>query len=124
MGFSVTDKLDEANSLDVNAWNWRPTLALLERFAVLPEDELERMGFNGGGGEATVDQARVIAGKLEELLEGLRKDERVRLDLSVTDEPDDGTFYRDDLTKNYSATREWLEQFAGFCRTCNGFYVT
>jgi hypothetical protein len=50
---------------------------------------------------------------------------RILLDGSVTTAPDDATFYKspEDSHKNYSATRPWLEKFASFCETCNGFEV-
>ncbi len=36
------------------------------------------------------------------VLHKLRPGQRMLMDFSVTNEPDDGTFYRDDLEKNYS----------------------
>lgn len=42
-----------------------------------------------------------------------------------TTELDDGTFYREasESHRNYSATRSWLEEFAAFCETCQGFEI-
>jgi hypothetical protein len=49
----------------------------------------------------------------------------VRLDGSVTDVPDDGTFHREpaEQFENYSASEAWLRTFAAFCRECGGFRV-
>jgi hypothetical protein len=32
MGFWIEDLKDDTHDLKLNAWNWRPTLALLEQF--------------------------------------------------------------------------------------------
>jgi hypothetical protein len=122
MGFWIGDLKEETNDLKVNAWNWRPTLVLLEQFQVLEADELERMGFTGGGGSATPEQARVIAQRLRIVLEQLDPAGRYLLDGSNTSEPDDFVLHHDDA-KNYGATREWLEKFASFCEHCQGFRV-
>jgi hypothetical protein len=123
MGFWIEDLKDNTNDLKVNAWNWRPTLVLLEQFRVLDDDELERMSFNGGDGSATPEQARVIAQRLRMVLEQLDPAGRYLLDGSTTTEPDDFVFHRDDPAKNYGATREWLEKFMDFCEHCQGFRV-
>ncbi len=123
MGFWITDLKDETHELKVNAWNWRPTLELIEQFQILEADELERMGFTGGGGTATLDQARIIADRLEVVLEDLKPKDRILYDLTVTSDPDTFELHREQLDKNYSATYEWLMEFAAFCRTCNGFTV-
>jgi hypothetical protein len=123
MGFWIEDLKDKTNDLKVNAWNWRPTLELLEQFQILEADELERMSFTGGGGTATQDQARSIADRLGAVLEGLQPKDRILYDLTVTSDLDTFELYREQLEKNYSATYEWLVEFAAFCRTCNGFTV-
>jgi hypothetical protein len=123
MGFWVLDQKDEANALKINAWNWRPTLVMLEQFQILDAEQLERMSFNGGNGNATVEQARVIAQKLKIMLEPLGPGDRFLLDRSTTTEPDDFVFHQEDLGKNYGASREWLEQFMNFCEGCQGFRV-
>ena len=43
----------QGEDLQVNAWNWRPTLELLLAANVIPEDDHELMGANGCGGEAS-----------------------------------------------------------------------
>ncbi len=123
MGFWIEDLKDKTNELKVNAWNWRPTLGLLEQFQILEADELERMGFTGGGGQATQDQARSIADRLEVVLKGMQPKDRMLYDLTVTSDPDNFELHREELEKNYGATYEWLMEFAAFCRTCNGFTV-
>jgi hypothetical protein len=123
VSFWVLDLEDETSSLKVNVWNWRPTLVLLERFRVLEPEMIERMGFNGGSGSATKAEARAIARELKPLLGLIGEGDRVLLDGSTTGQPDDFVFHRDDLEKNYGATREWLEKFMVFCEHCQGFQV-
>jgi hypothetical protein len=123
MGFWINDLKDDTKDLKVNAWNWRPTLELLEQFQVLDAEELERMSFTGGGGQATPEQARIIADRLEAVLERLKSKDRILYDLTVTNDPDTFELHREQPEKNYSATYEWLAEFAAFCRTCDGFTV-
>ena len=49
----------------------------------------------------------------------------VYADLSITDAPDDMTLYRDrdEDWKNYSASHDWLRDFAEFCLRSKGFQV-
>ena len=121
----MTFELEPAtgDGISINGWNWRPTLELLHRTGILPEETLELMSFNGGGGAATPEQAERIAVFLDDYLAELRPDERVTLDGAVTAEPDTGEFHRDDLARNYSATHAWLTRFRDFCRSSGGFEV-
>ncbi len=123
MGFFIIDLKDEQNALKVNVWNWRPTLEMITKMNILEIQELESMSFNGGSGKATESQTKLIAQKLRLMLAGLESNARVLVDGSVTTEPDDGEFHRDEVEKNYSATKDWLERFAEFCESCKGFYV-
>jgi hypothetical protein len=123
MGFWLLDLEDDALSLDVNAWNWRPTVELLRSFDLLAEDEIECMEFTGGGGKASREEARAIGERIMALIETLEGGHRVMLDGQVETTLDDGTFHRDDLAMNYSASKEWLERFADFCAKCKGFRV-
>ena len=49
------------NSISINGWNWRPTLELLHRTAIMSAETLELMSFTGGGGQATSGEAERIA---------------------------------------------------------------
>ena len=109
------------DSISINGWNWRPTLELLHRTAVLSAETLELMSFTGGGGQATSGEAERIAEFLDSYLAGLGPGDRVTFNGAVTAEPDTGEFHRDDLARNYSATYEWLARFRDFCRSSGGF---
>ena len=82
------------------------------------------MGFSGGGPKITGEESRKLAVYFENtVLSHLQPGERVLYDFSMTDKPDDGTFYRDDQMLNYSATYEWLSEFTDFLKECTGFTV-
>jgi hypothetical protein len=107
--------------LNVNSWNWRPFLALLERHGVLDADKVERLGYNMTV-EVTGDEALRIASFLDGYLTGVPADGRVLLDGSITTEPDTFEFHRDDLARNYSATAPMLAKLGDFCRNArDGF---
>lgn len=120
MGFILVPRRGE--DVCVNAWNWRPTLELLRAAQVLEEEKLDLMGANLYT-EVSAEEAQGIARFLDTYLPGLEPDSRVLYDLTVTREQDTGEIYRDDLTKNYSATASWLTRFRDFCRTSAGFNV-
>ncbi len=98
------------SSISINGWNWRPTLELLHRTAILSAQTLELMSFTGGG-QATSGEAERIAEFLDSYLAGLDPGDRVTFDGALTAQPDTGEFHRDDLARNYSATYEWLARY-------------
>jgi hypothetical protein len=125
MGVTLCDLGRDDRSEDCNWWNWRPTIELLRLSGLFDEERLELMGCNAGV-EVSEAEARAVAQFLEErILPAVRPDQRLLLDGSVTDEPDDGTFHREAgrQHENYSAHGEWLRRFADFCRECGGFSV-
>jgi hypothetical protein len=106
----------------INAWNWRPTEALVRRTGIVPDETLELLEY--GISEVTAEQAGRLAGFLDDYLSRLGPRDRVLLDGQVVDEPDTFEFHREDLARNYSATYEWLTRFRDFCRTSNGFTMS
>ncbi len=111
----------DRRSLHVNAWNWRPTLGLLESADVLDADTLALLGYNISV-ELSGEDARRIATFLDAYLADISAGGRVRLDGSVTTEPDTYEFHREDLAGNYSATVGWLRLLQEFCHAAtDGF---
>lgn len=118
------------DDLQINGWNWRPTLELLLRDGLISEELHERMGAQGAGGEADAELAGRIADAIERTLGEMKPGERMQADLTITDRPraksaitpetQPGGLDTDDI---YSATREWLTTFAQFCRGSGGFEV-
>jgi len=113
----------------INAWNWRPILALLRDAKLISDDLYERMGLWGMAKE-DAEIAERIADYLDQRLETMKAGERVRADLTVTDEPKKRLVITQntqadefDSVEAYSATYEWLVQFRDFSRTSGGFRV-
>ena len=119
---SWTLETPDGTVMRVNAWNWRPALALFERHGVLDADTVELLGYNNTV-EVTGEQAARIARFLDGYLAGVPRDGRVLPDGSVTTEPDTFELHRDDLDRNYSATAEVLAELRDFCRDARGGFT-
>ncbi len=112
---------NDIDDLNVNVGRWGATMPLIQQSNIL-EPEVEIFG------ERTVDARMETCIKLADWLElniltKLDVDSRIKQTGKITCEPDDGTFYRDDLSENYSVDRDWLLQFVAFLRECGGFYT-
>jgi hypothetical protein len=117
--------------LRVNAWNWRPTIALLRHANLIDEQQHELMGCNGCSGGVTSEIANSIAYFLDEQLKHMTPGQRLRADLTATNEPKRMVIFTPgmkvediDAAEIYSATYEWLVIFRDFCRTSAGFKVS
>lgn len=121
---------NEGQDLQINSWNWRPTLELLFAEGVITEDDHERMGAQGLGGKVDEAKALTIAKVVERKLLGMGPGERMLANLTVTREPKQRVLFTpgmkiDDVDSNelYSTTYEWLETFMNFCRSSRGFRI-
>ena len=121
---------NEGEDLQVNAWNWRPTLQLLLAAEVITEEDHELMGCHGCGAKVDQEKAARIADVVAGKLSSMSPEQRMLADLSVSSEPKKLTVFSpnmnaDDIDTNelYSTTFEWLDTFAKFCRSSNGFKV-
>lgn len=107
---SITLEDAQGQRVDVNAWNWgvlHYAVACAKPPVFEDEEFLEVLRF--GGVTLAQEQADDFWEYLSEVvLPLLKPGQRMLLDFSVTDEPDDGTFHRDDLEKNYSLRYEVL----------------
>jgi hypothetical protein len=107
--------------LKVSAWTWGPIHDLVATAGIMPADLWEMTRYNGTGAELGEQQTAMLADFLESrILSRLRDGERLLADGTVTDVPDDGTLYRDDLSKNYSVRREMLVRIINFLRAAKG----
>jgi hypothetical protein len=123
MDFTLVDLESEERQVSVDAWNWRPTLAAVRSFALIDEERLALMGFNGTEVEVSKEEAREIGRRVrDEVLPRLGEGDRLLLGLEVAGGPP-GEFSEEDLSSNYAATREWLAEFAEFCLGSEGFEV-
>jgi hypothetical protein len=121
---------NQGEELQINAWNWRPTLELLRAEGVLTEDEYERMGGQSLGGIVDGAKTLLIAEVIARKLRSMNPGERMLANLSVSKEPKEliectPKMNVNDIDTNelYSTTYEWLETFESFCKTSNGFEV-
>jgi hypothetical protein len=104
--------------------DWHPTVEILRRAELVDFDKRLFLELKLSGVRFSKAEATAIAHHLRShILPPLSPESRIWLDGSATDEPDTGELYRtpEDMDKNYSASRDWLEQFADFCETCGGF---
>jgi hypothetical protein len=116
--------------LQVNGWNWRPTLELLLAAGVITEQDHEVMGCHGCGGKVDQEKAERIADVVVAKLSSMNPGERMLANLGVSSEPKKLAVFDPSLNTNdidinelYSTTFEWLDTFAKFCRSSNGFKV-
>ena len=120
----------QRKDIQVNAWNWRPTLELLRAEKLINEDEYDRMGAQGCGGQADAALACSIADAVERQLLSMNPGERMCADLKVTATSKVRQVFTPETKPNeidpnelYSATFEWLASFKDFCRRSGGFEV-
>jgi hypothetical protein len=116
----------EGYEFRANVWNWKPTLEIIKSFDILSDGKLRQMEYNATGVKLSKEEAHEIGEKIrDEILPKLEPNKRIFSDLSITDEPDDGTLYKDEdeQWKNYSVNHDWLKDFVEFCLKSKGFQV-
>jgi hypothetical protein len=129
MSFILQDMGDDGNDLQINGWNWRPTIALLVNADILPSGErAEKCLCQGCGGYFTNEEAKRAAEFLEDLIAQMKPEERIMLDGSVRNksknydipitEWDEGEAW-----DHYSAGYDWLQKFRTFCLGSSGFEI-
>ena len=126
MSFILIDMGSESFEFHTNGWNWKTALEIIKSFDIISENDLRQMNYNATGAMVEKEEAHTIGQRIQnEILPQLEPDKRILGDLSITDEPDDGTFYRDEdeQWKNYSADFEWMKDFSDFCLRSKGFQV-
>jgi hypothetical protein len=120
------DSSSENFEFQANVWHWKTALEIIKSFDILSEGKLRQMAYNATGVKLEKDEAHIIGEKIrDEILPKLEPNKRIFANLSITDLPDDGTFYRDEdeQGKNYSASHDWLQEFSEFCLKSKGFQV-
>ena len=119
---SIVLASSDGRTLAVNAWNWGVLHHLVASAVVLPDPVWEPKR-SGGGGDLDADQVAALAAFLADtVLPRLDDGERMFFDGTITDVPDDGTFYRDEaeMWKNYSLRRDVLVGVIEFLRRAGG----
>jgi hypothetical protein len=128
MSFILVPRFGE--DIQINAWNWRPTLELLRSANVIGEEDFERLGAHGCGGQADADLASRMAEVVERKLVEMQPGERIVYDLTVTAKPKKKVVFSPDSKPDqidtmdlYSASYDWLVRFRDFCKSSGGFEV-
>ncbi len=126
MSFTLIDLSSENFEFRASVWNWKTALEIIKSFDILSEGDVRQMGYNATGVKLGREEAVKIGKKIrEDILPKLAPNKRIYADLSITEQPDDGTLYRDndEQWKNYSADYEWLNEFSEFCLKSKGFQI-
>lgn len=126
MSFTLLDLGAEGFEFTANVWNWKAALEVIKNLDIISENHVRQLGYNAMGVKLNVDEAHLIGQKIrDEILPKVGPGKRIYADGSVTDQPDDGTFYKDDdeQWKNYSVSHDWLKDFSDFCLKSKGFQV-
>ena len=121
---------NEGEDLQINAWNWRPTLEFLRSENLITADHAESLGIQGCGARVDAELANRIAAAIEQKLSIMTPAERLRADLTVIAKPKVLQVFAPETNPNdidhnelYSATYEWLVTFRDFCKRSGGFKV-
>ena len=126
MSFTLHDMGSENFEFSANVWNWKAALEVIKSLDVISEGKVRQMAYNAMGIKIDIDDAHLIGQKIIEIvLPKLKPNKRIFADGSITDQPDDGTIYRDDdeQWKNYSVSHDWLKDFSEFCMRSKGFQI-
>lgn len=122
----MIDLKSRNNEFPTSVWNWRVAVAVIRDLNVVDEFQTKRMLETASGIKVEKDEAREIGRRIrDEVLPKLSPDKRIFENLTITAEPDDGTFYGhgEESWKNFSAGYRWMEDFADFCIRSEGFEV-
>lgn len=126
MSFTLHDMSSENHEFTVSVWKWKAALEVIKGLDVISEGKVRQMGYNAMGIKIDREEAHLIGEEIRmKVLPRLAPSKRIFADGSITDEPDDGTIYRDDdeQWKNYSVSHDWLRDFADFCTRSKGFQI-
>jgi len=126
MSFTLLDLGAEGYEFTANVWNWKAALEIIKDLDIISEGHVRQLGYNAMGVKMVLEEAHLIGAKIrDEILPKVGPGKRIYSDGTVTDAPDDGTFYKDDdeQWKNYSVTYDWLKDFSDFCLRSKGFQV-
>lgn len=124
MGVHIVDEQNKDRFLRKNWWQWRPIVEAIRSLNLLDDERLDYL--SDGIGSLTERECLQIAEELKtKVLPKIREGERMLLDGTVTDVPDDGHFYREqsEQQKNYSVSYESLSTFIDFCYASKGLHV-
>jgi hypothetical protein len=126
MSFTLHDLGSENFEFTANVWNWKAALEVIKSLDIISESHVRQLGYNAMGTKMSLEEAHLIGEKIRDVvLQKVGPGKRIFSDLTVTDEPDDKTLFKDEdeQWKNYSVDHQWLKDFSDFCLRSKGFQV-
>jgi hypothetical protein len=122
----LIDLGDEKHDLQLNWWNWRPILAFLHTAGLINDEQADRMGANGCGGQLNAAEAAQVAVFLRrDIIPRINDGRRMHADGQVSAIPETPrpilSLSQHEL---YAAHKSCIESFASFCESCKGFTVS
>jgi hypothetical protein len=126
MSVTLADIGNKNENFTASRWSWKAAMAIIESLNVVDESTIEMLRKGHMDVVISKSESKQIAIEIRErFIAKLNPKSRVYANLTITDEPDDGTVHRssEDEWRNYSASKEWLETFADFCDTSDGFRI-
>ncbi len=116
MSFILADA--DGDDLQINIWNWRVILSVLEAGEILTPQTRERLGYNIGA-ILSFAEVKVMADFLERIvLPMIGPGQRLKLSGEITSEPPETEMRYDKPEENYSLQREILVDLIRFLRRC------
>jgi hypothetical protein len=116
----------ENYEFSANVWNWKAMLEIIKDLDILSEGTVRQMGYNAMGVRVEVEDAHLIGNSLRnKILPKLEPNKRMYSNGTITDEPDDGTLYKDedDQWRNFFVRRDWVSDLSDFCLRSKGFQI-
>jgi hypothetical protein len=106
----------ERAELRVSSWDWGALHSFVEQAQIFPEQVWEKMRVESNNTLEAPDVLKLAEFLERVLLKRLKPGQRLLLDGTVTDVPDDGTFYREEseLWKDYGLKYESLLEIVTF----------
>lgn len=126
MSFTLHDLGSENFEFTANVWNWKAAIEVIKSLDVISEGHVRQLGYNAMGTKMSLEEAHLIGEKIrDEILPRVGPGKRIFSDLTITDEPDDMTLFKDEdeQWRNYSVGHQWLKDFSDFCLRSKGFQV-
>jgi hypothetical protein len=121
----LVDLADDRHDWQINGWNWRPILALLREAELISDEQLERMGSAGCGGQLGASEALKAAAYMRrEILPRMKDGERIHANGQISTIPPQPRLISTlSSHEHYAARKSSVEAFVTFCETCAGFNV-
>lgn len=124
MGIDLFDKQTENICFSINYWHWRAIVEEIRRQRIIPKEIVDGLHKPYCDNGFTVEQCRLVASVLrKKVISKLSDTERILLDGNRTKVPDDYSFHKVELEKNYSTDKSTLIKFVECLETCHGFKV-